>query len=243
MPAAAAGLPSATERTSTPVALRQADRAAQAPRDARRRDRDAEAHAARAPRRSTGARRASARCSLGRDRDDQPAVEPDRVQAEQPPVEVDQRAAAGAARQRGGVLDAAGDRAPARAAEVAARRRHEPGRGAQAAPAAVRERDHRRADRRRRDVRLPFDGLDVAGVDARPRRGRGRGRRRPRGRVSRRPSAKLTVTSSPRRLWAFVRTRPGATTTPLPRPQPRPKPTTAGPTRSRRVLRLPAEDQ
>ena len=49
---------------------------------------------------------------------------------------------------------------------------------------------------------------------------------------SRRPPWKLTVTSSPRRLCAAVRTRPGATTTPLPRPHPRPKPTTAGPTRS-----------
>ena len=31
------------------------------------------------------------------------------------------------------------------------------------------------------------------------------------------PSAKVTVTSSPRRLWAFVRTLPSAMTTPEPR--------------------------
>ena len=50
--------------------------------------------------------------------------------------------------------------------------------------------------------------------------------------VSRRPSAKETVTSSRRRLWAFVSTWPSPTTTPEPRPQPRPSPTTDGPTRS-----------
>ena len=49
---------------------------------------------------------------------------------------------------------------------------------------------------------------------------------------SRRPSAKRTVVSSLRRLWALVRTRPSATTTPEPTPQPRPMPTTEGPTRS-----------
>ena len=43
-----------------------------------------------------------------------------------------------------------------------------------------------------------------------------------------RPSRNVTVTSSPRRLWAFVRTRPSAMTTPLPR-LPWPIPTTAGP--------------
>ena len=47
---------------------------------------------------------------------------------------------------------------------------------------------------------------------------------------SRRSSAKTTVTSSRRRLWALVSTRPGAMTTPEPSPQPRPSPTTDGPT-------------
>src|SRR3954454_5889358 len=48
--------------------------------------------------------------------------------------------------------------------------------------------------------------------------------------TARRPSAKTTVTSSPRRLCAVVRTDPSAITTPDPRPQPRPSPTTDGPT-------------
>ena len=45
MPAASAGLPGSTPRTRTPVALRQADRAAQATGDVRRRDGDAEVRA------------------------------------------------------------------------------------------------------------------------------------------------------------------------------------------------------
>ena len=44
-----------------------------------------------------------------------------------------------------------------------------------------------------------------------------------------RPSAKVTVTSPPRRLWALVRTWPSATTTPDPRPL-RPMLTIDGPT-------------
>src|SRR5205085_10267284 len=56
---------------------------------------------------------------------------------------------------------------------------------------------------------------------------------------STRPSANVTDTSSPRRLCAFVTTRPAATTTPDPRPQPRPRPTTAGPTRSTTALTDP----
>src|SRR6185369_15298279 len=47
----------------------------------------------------------------------------------------------------------------------------------------------------------------------------------------RRPSANVTVTSSPRRLWALVRTLPEARTTPEPR-VPRPIPTMDGPARS-----------
>ena len=48
---------------------------------------------------------------------------------------------------------------------VAALRRHEPGRGPQAAPAGVAQRDHGRADRRAGGAGVPFDGLDVAGLD------------------------------------------------------------------------------
>src|SRR5205085_7589975 len=47
--------------------------------------------------------------------------------------------------------------------------------------------------------------------------------------VAVRPSAKTTVTWSPRTLWAFVRTLPSAMTTPDPWPQPPPMPTTDGP--------------
>src|SRR5205807_3157873 len=46
------------------------------------------------------------------------------------------------------------------------------------------------------------------------------------------PSLKVTVVSAPRRLWAFVSTRPSATTTPAPRPPPAPMRTTAGATLS-----------
>ena len=185
MPAAAAGLSVGDRAHQHAVALGQADRAAHAPRDARRRERDAEPHAAARPRRSTGARPASASSSSAGTATIRPPSRRIVFRPEQPPVGVDERAAAGAARQRGGVLDAAGDRAPARAADVAARRGDEPERGAQAAPAAVGERDTGAPIAARDGVGLPLDRLDVAGVDLRPPRGRSRGRRRRRVPVSR----------------------------------------------------------
>src|SRR5205085_8423281 len=45
--------------------------------------------------------------------------------------------------------------------------------------------------------------------------------------VSCRPSANVTVTVAPRRLWALVTTSPGPTTTPAPRPNPDPRPNPA----------------
>jgi len=86
------------------------------------------------------------------------------VEPEQPSLDVDQRPARRAARQRRRVLDGAGDAAPARPAKAAALGGHEAKRGAQPAPARVGERDDRRPDCRR-VAGLPGDGGRVAGVD------------------------------------------------------------------------------
>ena len=75
------------------------------------------------PRRAPSASTRVAQRRVGGQGEDQPALEPDGVEAEQPPGGVDQRAAGGAARQRRGVLDRAGDAPAARAAERAAGRR------------------------------------------------------------------------------------------------------------------------
>jgi hypothetical protein len=63
------------------------------------------------------------------------------------------------------VLDAAGDSAPTGAAEALIGRRDEPERGAQPAAAGVRERQDRGPDPDAVRAGLPFDGLDVRGVD------------------------------------------------------------------------------
>ena len=124
------------------------------------------------------------------------------------------------------------DPAAARAAEAAGGRGDEAGRDAQAAPARVGEREHRRG--RSRPARASSDQcdrLDLAGVDARSRRGRGRRRRRP----PARPRA--AVGEGDRDL--VVAQVVGVGQHPArgdhdaePTPQPRPRPTTAGPIRS-----------
>ncbi len=132
---------------------------------ARRRDRHAQA---RRRRRLAAAQplRALLDDGAGRHGEDQPAVESDGVEPEQPPLDVDERAAGGAAREWRGVLDRAADAAAARAAEAAPRGGHEAERRAQAAPAGIGEREHGLPGAHRLDgVGLPGDGRRVAGVD------------------------------------------------------------------------------
>ena len=164
MPAAAAGLPVRDRADEQPVAGRQADGAPQATRDARRRDRDAEA---RGPRGAAAPEslRALGEALGGGNRDDQAAVEPHRVEPQQAPVQVDERPAAGPAREGSGVLDAAGDRATPRPAYLPPLGRDEPGRRAQSAPAGIAERDHGRADAGSRARGVPRDRLDLTGLD------------------------------------------------------------------------------
>ena len=141
IPAASAGLPSSTPRTSRPSrsgrpterrSLRATWGGAMAMPSRGRRGAS--------PRPSASTRRRSA-ASAGQ-RQDQAAVHAHGVDADQPAVGVDQRAAGRSARERRGVLDRAADAAAARPAERAARRRHEPERRAQPAAAGVGEREH-----------------------------------------------------------------------------------------------------
>ena len=115
----------------------------------------------RAPRR---ARASAASAGIARIR---PPSTRTRVDAEQPTVGVEQRAARAAARQRRGVLDRAGDPPAARAAEAAGGRGDEARRDAQAATAGVAEREHEPPDL---DGRAGSSGAHstgsiVAGVD------------------------------------------------------------------------------
>ena len=112
--------------------------------------------------------------------------------------------------------------------EAAPGGRHEAERDPQAATARVRQREHR-ACRCRAPRPAPSSRARCPRCPRSAPRGRGRGRRPRRAPVTRRPSAKATVTSSPRRPWAQVSTLPGSITTPDPSAQPRPRPTTAGP--------------
>ena len=179
---------------------------------------------------------AAAHRGVGGQREDQAALDPDRVEAEQPALGVDQRAARRAARQRRGVLDRAADAPPARPAERAPGRGDEAEGGAQPAPAGVGEREHRRrrsrSRRRARAPTRPARSSPVSTAIAARSRSASAPATRP---CSVRPSANVTATSSPRSTCALVRTVPAAVTTPDPRPQPRPRPTTAGPTVSAAV--------
>jgi hypothetical protein len=142
------------------VALGQADRAAHLPGDVRRRQREAQ------PARLGGLAAAEAVERVGGDGhgDDQPAVEAHGVEAEQPSARVDQRAAGGAAGQRGGVLDRAGQAPAARPAQAPLGGGDEAQGCAQPAPAGVGERDDRRAEPRAIALGEP-DLRGVAGVD------------------------------------------------------------------------------
>src|SRR5829696_2511124 len=159
----AALLDGAHEQT---VALRQADRGAQPARHARRRDRDAETVRRRGLSAGEQEHPLLDRHARGH-REDEPAVEPQAVHAEQVAVRAGKRPARRSARQRRGVLDRAADPAAARAPEAARARRHEAERRAQAAAARVGERHDGRADRRLgAALGLPANAWRVTGVDA-----------------------------------------------------------------------------
>ena len=198
-------------RTSTPSRSGRPDGAAQAPRDARRRDRDAEARRARrlAPReraRRARARRASAGTARIRPPSRRTALRPSRRPSRStsgpPPEPRGSGAVCSIApamrRPRGPRKLPAGGGDEARAWRAGRARR-----GWRARPPRV-------PMRGASAVGLPVDRLDVAGVDlddgevevgvdARDAAASRGGRRRT-----------STVTSSPRRLCALVSTRPGA---------------------------------
>ena len=120
-PATAAGPPSWTPRTSSPSRSGRPT--------ARRSSRAARGGAMATPSRGRSAAwplaRAATRSATAASRrngEDQSALHADRVEAEQAALEIEQRRARGAARQRRGVLDRPGDAAPARAAQTACRR-------------------------------------------------------------------------------------------------------------------------
>ena len=147
------------------VALGQADGAAQPACDPRRGNRNPETDA-------LGRLAASKRLDplaerrVGSDREDQPPIDPDRVDAEQPARGVDQRAARRASRQRRRVLDRAPDATAAWTPEAASGGRHKPRRHAQAATAGVGQRHDRATDLDRLEVVVgPVDRLGLAGVD------------------------------------------------------------------------------
>ena len=106
---------------------------------------------------------ACAQGAVGGEGEDQPTLEPERVQAEQPSLGVDEGAARRAAQKRCVVLDARRDPAPARAAEAAPGSRDETEADAKAAAARVREREDRQADCRR--SLGPLDRRRAGGVD------------------------------------------------------------------------------
>ena len=146
------------------VALGQPDRAAQAPGHAGRDHGDAEAGT---PRRlalpqGVGAAREAL---VGGDGEDEAALAADGIEAQQPSLGIDQRAAGRAAGERGGVLDRPGDPPAPRPAEAPGGAGHEARRHAQAATAGIGEREHGGAERRRSGLGRPGDGLDVARVD------------------------------------------------------------------------------
>jgi hypothetical protein len=108
----------------------------------------------------------AAQRGVRRQREQQPALHPHRVDSEQPALRVDERPAGRAARQRRGVLDRAAHAPSSGAAERAAGRGHEPERRAQPAAAGIGEREHGLAGGQPIDgVRLPGDRRRVAGVD------------------------------------------------------------------------------
>ena len=213
MPARSAALPVLDRAHQDAVTLGQPDGAAQPARHAQaaRSRRRAVTRFGVSPRPSASTRSRSV--AVGRNGQDQAAVDAHRVDPEQPASAVDERPAGGSARQRGRVLDRPGDPPPARAPEAAGAGRHEPRRDAQAAPARVGEREHGSGrSAATRVVFGPLDRLDLAGVDVDHRDVEIVVARPARGRLACRPSAKVTVTSSWRRLWAFVSTRPGPIT-------------------------------
>ena len=226
------GCPSDDRAHENALALGQPDRAAHAPRHARRRERDAQAHAPRAlaapqalrPGRRAPRRRGSRRSAHPRAGScSGPSSRPSGSTSGPPP---EPRGSGAVCSMQPAIVRPRGPRISRPGG------RDEPERGAQPATAAVRERDHRRADGRRSTTLGSQSTGSTSPVSTRTAARSKSGSEPATVPVSRRPSAKLTVTSSPRRLWAFVRTRPGSDDHAAPAPPPRPKPTTAGPTRS-----------
>jgi hypothetical protein len=99
-----------------PLALGEADRAAHLPRHPRRRDRHPEGRAADLLAAGEALGRL-ADAAAGAEGEDQPALAPEQVDADEATLQVDQRPAGGPARERGGVLDRAPEATPARPTE------------------------------------------------------------------------------------------------------------------------------
>src|SRR6266540_26811 len=196
-----------------PVTLGQADGVAHAPRDAGVGDADAQPWPG--GRLAPGERvEPPAQLGVGGDGQVEAVAEAVGVDAEQAALRVDHRPARRAPAERRGVLQAAGDAAAARPAEGAVHGGDEADRDAPAAAGAG-QREHGGGWASPVSTETTARSASRSTPSTRP--------------VAARPSAKTTVTSSPRRLWALVATRPSARTMPEPRPGPRPMPTTAPP--------------
>ena len=204
MPAAAAGVPSSTPRTRTPSR-------SGSPTERRSRRATWVGAMATPRRRATGdsprpsAVDPGAQGGVGRQRQVEALADAVRVEADQPAGGVDERAARRARRERRRVLEAAVDPPAARAAEGARHGRHEAEGDARPAAVGGRRAEDRGADGRRGTI---------APTRSESRRScrRSMTARSPSASTpgtvpaGRRPSANVTVTSSPRRLWALVRT-------------------------------------
>ena len=101
---------------------------------------------------------------IRRDRKVEPFAQTVSVQAQQPSLGVDYRAAGRARQQRGDVLDASGDTAASRPPETPLHTGHETKRHAQPASSRIRQGEDWSADARR-GVAPPLDGWQIAGLD------------------------------------------------------------------------------
>ena len=163
-PAAAAGPPSWTPRTSNPSRCGRPT--------ARRSSRAARGGAIATPSRGRSvawplARAAIAlgHCGVEVHGEDQPGLHADGVEPEQTALEVEQRRARGPARQRRGVLDRPGDPAPARSAQAAPGARDKAVGDPQATAAGVRHGEDRLAQDGRGRVGGERDRRGVTGLD------------------------------------------------------------------------------
>ena len=144
---------------------------------------------------------------VGRQGEVEALADPVGVEPDEPALGIEQRAAGRSGRERRGVLDAAVDPTAARAAELARDRGHEPERDPRAATVARPGAEDRGADRKRIAV-APVERRRAPGSTSMTARSPSPSKPATLP-MTRRPSAKVTVTWSPRRLWALVRTLPG----------------------------------